>query len=111
MQMRRVVSAFVAGLSDMIAPAWLTMFNPKEFNQLLSGGDEDVDVDDLRANTVLSGYSDADRTVRLFWEVRAFLHALRTPSLGFSCSKDCLSAKCHTGPVRAPSSWGVPSSA
>lgn len=38
--------------------------------QLLSGGNIDIDVDDLRKNTrYTGGYSDGSRTVKLFWEV------------------------------------------
>lgn len=38
--------------------------------QLLSGGDHDIDVDDLRKNTQYTGgYSEGSRTVKLFWEV------------------------------------------
>lgn len=40
--------------------------------QLLSGGDYDIDVDDLRKNTQYTGgYNEGSRTVKLFWEVRA----------------------------------------
>lgn len=40
------------------------------FIQLLSGGDLDIDVDDLRNNTrYTGGYSEGSRTIKLFWEV------------------------------------------
>lgn len=40
--------------------------------QLLSGGDHDIDVDDLKNNTrYTGGYSEGSRTVKLFWEVLA----------------------------------------
>lgn len=38
--------------------------------QLLSGGDFDIDVDDLRNNTrYTGGYSEGSRAIKLFWEV------------------------------------------
>lgn len=40
--------------------------------QLLSGGDHDIDVDDLRKNTrYTGGYTVGSRTVKIFWEVLA----------------------------------------
>lgn len=42
--------------------------------QLLSGGDHDIDVVDLRNNTCYSGgYSEGSRNVKIFWEVRAWI--------------------------------------
>ncbi|RWW30677.1 hypothetical protein GW17_00004728 [Ensete ventricosum] len=50
--------------------------------QLLSGGINDFDVDDLRSNTKYSGgYSETSRTVKLFWEV--LIYCSRAPLLGF----------------------------
>lgn len=41
--------------------------------QLLSGGNHDIDVDDLRNNTRYSGgYSQGSRTIKIFWEVFDF---------------------------------------
>ncbi|AQK63815.1 E3 ubiquitin-protein ligase UPL7 [Zea mays] len=63
-------NAFYRGLSDLISPYWLSLFNANEFNQLLSGGLQDFDVDDLRNNTKYTGgYTESSRTVKLFWEV------------------------------------------
>jgi ubiquitin-protein ligase E3 B len=43
---------------------WISFF------QLLSGGDLDIDVDDLRNYTrYTGGYSEGSRTIKLFWEV------------------------------------------
>lgn len=42
--------------------------------QLLSGGNHDIDVDDLRKNTrYTGGYSDGNRTIKIFWEVLTIL--------------------------------------
>jgi hypothetical protein len=42
--------------------------------QLLSGGLQDFDADDLRNNTKYTGgYTESSRTVKLFWEVYVFV--------------------------------------
>lgn len=50
---------------------WLT--TDVHYNmQLLSGGEHDIDVSDLRNNTrYTGGYSEGSRTIKLFWEVLA----------------------------------------
>ena len=55
---------------------WRRLFNPKELNQLLSGGSDDgssaMDVEDLRRHVRYSGgYTEDSTTVKLFWKVRA----------------------------------------
>lgn len=38
--------------------------------QLLSGGNYDIDIDDLKNNTRYSGgYNEGSRTIKIFWEV------------------------------------------
>eukprot|EP00897_Mesotaenium_endlicherianum_P006153 jgi/Mesen1/5566/ME000280S04673 len=60
---------------------------------LLSGGDQNVDVDDLRAQTQYSGgYTSSSRSVRLFWEVVA----------GFSARERCDLLKFVTSCSRGP---------
>ncbi|KAK6126269.1 hypothetical protein DH2020_039974 [Rehmannia glutinosa] len=86
-------NAFYRGLTDLISPSWLKLFNSSEFNQLLSGGDHDIDVDDLRKNTQYTGgYSEGSRTVKLFWEVFA----------GFEPRERCMLLKFVTSCSRAP---------
>lgn len=53
---------------------WRRLFNPKELNQLLSGGSDDgssaMDVEDLRRHVRYSGgYTEDSTTVKLFWKV------------------------------------------
>jgi hypothetical protein len=44
--------------------------------QLLSGGLQDFDVDDLRNNTKYTGgYTESSRSVKLFWEVYIHLNS------------------------------------
>ncbi|KAG6544429.1 hypothetical protein Mapa_014067 [Marchantia paleacea] len=102
-QMRPIIQAFIKGLSDLIAPSWLGLFNAKEFNQLLSGGEHDFDVEDLRAHTrYTGGFTDSSRTVKLFWEVVAGLEAHeRCALLKFvtSCSRAPLLGFKHLQPA------------
>ena len=68
-------SAFLKGLSAIIQPAWLSMFNPSELQNLLSGDSSEIDVADLRRHTLYGGVyviGDDGRehpTVQLFWDV------------------------------------------
>lgn len=69
-------AAFLKGLSSIIKPSWLSMFNQTEL-QTLVGGDINtpIDVEDLRRNTIYGGvYQIGDDgeehpSVQLFWEV------------------------------------------
>ncbi|CAI7790013.1 unnamed protein product, partial [Closterium sp. NIES-53] len=146
-QMAAVVAAFLRGLSDLIQPEWLRLFSPKEFNQLLSGGEQDVDVEDLKAQTarpqaqcvclcsvcmclpapcpspcdqLLSGgeqdvdvedlrvhtrysggYTESDRTIKMFWEVvKELSREEKSQLLKFvtSCSRPPLLGFKHLNP-------------
>jgi ubiquitin-protein ligase E3 C len=67
--------AFLRGLRAMIKPSWLSMFNQSELQRLEGGDSSEIDVEDLRRNTIYSGlYAIGDDglehpTVRLFWKV------------------------------------------
>lgn len=60
---------FVEGLFEMISAAWLTMFDPIELQMLISGGEQDINIDDWKDNVEYGGYFDDDLTVVYFWEV------------------------------------------
>ncbi|KAJ8437206.1 hypothetical protein Cgig2_007556 [Carnegiea gigantea] len=113
-QMLPLSTAFYRGVTDLISPSWLKLFNASEFNQtsqmltkqtlqLLSGGNHDIDVDDLRKNTrYTGGYSEGSRTVKLFWEVMAaFEPRERCALLKFvtSCSRAPLLGFKHLQPT------------
>ncbi|XP_078436583.1 ubiquitin-protein ligase 7 [Wolffia australiana] len=91
LQIRHFANAFFRGLTDLISPSWLRIFTAKEFNQLLSGGTHEIDVEDLRSNTKYTGgYTEDSRTIKLFWEVvRDFSSHERSLLLKFitSCSR------------------------
>ncbi|KAG2440299.1 hypothetical protein HXX76_004410 [Chlamydomonas incerta] len=76
-------AAFARGLFNLIPQASLRLFNPREFNQLLSGAAADgpggaglaaLDVADMRRYAKYSGgYKHDSTTVKLFWRVVAEL--------------------------------------
>lgn len=96
-QIKLQSEAFFEGLSDMIDPKWLRMFNQQELQILLGGVNAPVDVQDLRAHTQYGGLYDNDEpTIQTFWKVledfdqeqqRLFLRFVtscsRPPLLGF----------------------------
>lgn len=67
--------AFLHGLGQIISLKWLSSFNQYELQTLVGGTTREVDVDDLRAHTILSGlYDPGDTgtdhpTIAFFWEV------------------------------------------
>ncbi|KAG2504656.1 hypothetical protein JM18_009540 [Phytophthora kernoviae] len=97
-QIREQCSAFRMGLSDLIDPRWLQMFNEPELQVLISGKSGKIDVDDLKANVrYTGGYYALDKRVAWLWqalvsytpsEQASFLRfttsCQRAPSLGFS---------------------------
>ncbi|KAH7419262.1 hypothetical protein BKA64DRAFT_11997 [Cadophora sp. MPI-SDFR-AT-0126] len=99
----RQTQAFLKGLSEIINPTWLSMFNQSELQTLIGGDSSEVDVEDLRRNTQYGGiYQIGDDgqehdTVKLFWKVMKELDDAdrrkvlkyvtstpRAPLLGFS---------------------------
>ncbi|KAF7531334.1 hypothetical protein G7054_g8972 [Neopestalotiopsis clavispora] len=76
----RQTKAFLRGLNSIIDPTWLQMFNQSELQRLVGGDSSEIDVEDLRRNTVYSGlYEIGDDgeehpTVKMFWDV---MHELK----------------------------------
>ncbi|PGG99186.1 ubiquitin-protein ligase E3 C [Blastomyces parvus] len=68
-------NAFLQGLGTIIQPSWLSMFNQSELQTLIGGDAGEIDVADLRRNTVYSGVyvvgddNQEHPTIKLFWEV------------------------------------------
>ncbi|KAF4125611.1 ubiquitin-protein ligase E3 C [Geosmithia morbida] len=96
-------SAFLRGLRQIIRPSWLSMFNQSELQRLVGGDSSEIDLEDLRRNTMYSGlYVIGDdnkehRSIELFWKVmrgftdqekrevlRFVTSTPRAPLLGFS---------------------------
>jgi ubiquitin-protein ligase E3 C len=102
-QSQAQTNAFLRGLSAIIQPSWLSMFNQSELQTLIGGAAASIDVQDLRKNTLYGGtyvIGDDGRehpSIQLFWKVfaklpdvdrRAVLKFVtstpRGPLLGFS---------------------------
>ena len=66
--------AFVAGLGDVVDLALLRRFSEPELQLLISGAEDAVDVDDLKAHARYEGYLPGDKHVKRFW---AALRSLR----------------------------------
>ncbi|KAF4992214.1 hypothetical protein FGRMN_7345 [Fusarium graminum] len=86
-------SAFLRGLRSIISPTWLSMFNQSELQRLVGGDSSEIDIDDLRRNTIYSGlYEIGDDglehpTIQLFWKVmRGFTDAQRRDVLKYVSS-------------------------
>jgi len=68
--MQKPTHHFLKGLSELIDVKWLVMFNQKELQTLVGGAEgKPIDVEELKNHTVLGGYMDHDKTVKMFWEV------------------------------------------
>lgn len=92
-QPRLQTSAFLRGLGQIIQPSWLSMFNQSELQTLLGGDSSEIDVADLRANTLYGGvYVIGDdglehASIQLFWQVmRSLSDADRRKVLKFVTS-------------------------
>ncbi|KAE9964091.1 hypothetical protein EG328_010793 [Venturia inaequalis] len=104
--------AFLKGLSSMVSPTWLSMFNQTELQTLIGGTSSSIDIADLRRNTHYGGlYVRGDDredhpTIQLFWRVmesfsdkerRAVLKFItstpRAPLLGFASLQPAFSIR------------------
>lgn len=86
-------TAFLRGLRAIIRPSWLSMFNQSELQRLVGGDSSEIDLDDLRANTIYSGLyvigddGEEHPTIKLFWKVMAgFTDAQRRDVLKYVSS-------------------------
>lgn len=74
-QPRQQINSFLTGLGSIINPSWLSMFNQSELQTLVGGGNSEIDVADLRRNTIYGGvyvigYDGLEHpTVEMFWDV------------------------------------------
>ncbi|GAA5863539.1 hypothetical protein JCM8547_007279 [Rhodosporidiobolus lusitaniae] len=98
--------AFFNGLSEIINPRWLRMFNQHELAELVGGTDDAVDVEDLRRNTVYAGWSADENTpaIQAFWDaVRSFSKDERAALVRFvtSCERPPLLGFAQLNPLFA----------
>ncbi|KAM3416524.1 putative E3 ubiquitin protein ligase [Cercospora zeina] len=74
-QAQRQTRAFLRGLSDIIQPSWLSMFNQSELQTLIGGSGAGIDINDLRRHTqyggtyVIGNDGLEHPSVQLFWKV------------------------------------------
>ena len=69
-QIRLQSDAFFDGLSELIEPKWIRMFNQQELQILLGGVNSPIDLEDLRAHTQYGGlFNDHEPTIEMFWRV------------------------------------------
>ena len=94
--MAPMVGAFRSGMASVLRLEWLEMFDHRELQTLISGTDHDIDVDDMRANTLVhspsTSVSDAaveDVAARLWRCVKRMTRAQRQALLKFvtGCSR------------------------
>lgn len=99
-QFREQSRAFFSGLSDIIDPKWLRMFDQQELAQLLGGEESPIDIGDLRQHTTVTGFNDG-ATVQMFWRVvLGFSQAQRRALIRFvtSCSRPPLLGFAYLNP-------------
>ncbi|GAB7363815.1 hypothetical protein MBLNU230_g4381t1 [Neophaeotheca triangularis] len=92
-QSQHQTNAFLKGLASIVQPSWLSMFNQTELQTLIGGAQAEIDINDLRRNTLYGGvYSIGDDglehpCVQMFWKVmRDFPDADRRKVLKFVTS-------------------------
>ncbi|KAF9580734.1 hypothetical protein BGW38_002499 [Lunasporangiospora selenospora] len=68
-QIDRQCRAFFSGLSDLIDPKWLWMFNQQELQVMLGGTQTPISLSDLANNVVYSNFEPTDPTIEYFWSV------------------------------------------
>ncbi|CCH59522.1 hypothetical protein TBLA_0B07030 [Henningerozyma blattae CBS 6284] len=68
-ELNRQTRAFHGGLSVIIAPHWMDMFNSIELQELISGDGNDIDLMDLKNNINYGIYDQKDLTIQYLWEV------------------------------------------
>merc|ERR1712070_1140531 len=61
------VGAFAEGLNEVIDPQLTRMFFPEEIQLLISGGRNEIDIDDLRKHTTYNGYLPTESYINDFW--------------------------------------------
>lgn len=54
-QIKKQCLAFREGLDSVVPILWLRMFNHKELQIIISGGNQQINIDDFRAHTTYGG--------------------------------------------------------
>ncbi|KAK6465852.1 ubiquitin-protein ligase [Scheffersomyces coipomensis] len=62
---------FLEGLFQIVSSSWLSMFDCFELQMLISGAQNDINIQDWKENVEYGAYFDDDLTIKYFWEVVA----------------------------------------
>ncbi|XP_015784165.1 ubiquitin-protein ligase E3B [Tetranychus urticae] len=108
-QIRDQTAAFIKGFRCIVNPDWLTMFSTPEFQRLISGDNNPIDLTDLRRNTkYYGGFHNNHKVINWFWDIlekdfkpeehRLLLKFVtscsKPPLLGFTHLKPQFSIRC-----------------
>lgn len=62
------IKAYLDGFYELVKPELISIFTAKELELLISGM-PDIDIYDLRRNTIYHGYKQEDREIEWFWKI------------------------------------------
>lgn len=62
------LNKFLEGFHQVVPQEWISYFDAKELELLISGIPE-VDVEDMKRNTDYTGYNPTDPIIVWFWEI------------------------------------------
>lgn len=109
-QIKRQCAAFREGLDSVVPLLWLRLFNHNELQVIIGGDTQEIDIEDLRANTAYGGEFTVDHvTIELFWKIlRSFDDMQKKQLLKFvtSCSRPPLLGFKELNPAFAIQSSG-----
>ncbi|VDP00473.1 unnamed protein product [Soboliphyme baturini] len=108
-QIKDQLKAFTAGFRSLIHPEWLQIFSADEFQKIISGEYDDIDLQDLRKNVqYFGGFHNNHPVIKWLWSVlqddfspeerHLFLKFVtsssKPPVLGFSRLEPPFSIRC-----------------
>ncbi|XP_007900039.2 ubiquitin-protein ligase E3B [Callorhinchus milii] len=108
-QIKDQTAAFIRGFRSIINPEWLRMFSTPEVQRLIAGDNAEIDLEDLKKQTVYyGGFHGSHRVITWLWDILAhdftpeeramFLKFVtscsRPPLLGFAYLKPPFSIRC-----------------
>ncbi|CAF0839771.1 unnamed protein product, partial [Didymodactylos carnosus] len=91
-RIKQQIKMFSDGFKSLIKPEWLNMFSVPELQQLISGETQDINIQDLKSNTVYQGgYHKNHSVIKWLWDLveKEFTREERALFLRFvtSCSR------------------------
>lgn len=61
--------AFVRGFHELIPLSWLSIFNEREMQMLISGSSQKMNISELKKYTKYIGYGSSDSKIKMFWKI------------------------------------------